>query len=651
MDNDPHPRARPYKTRLKVRRACETCRSKKAKCDGMRPGCGRPPMPGRNGISAPVAHTELSSQGHRLAPSAHYSPNTPSDSAGTPSNNGESLAEAGDTEQGPGEGRDSDPDQNRTYYNAHGRFAGQVVAAIDPAASSHKVPFVDAPLFENLILDSSPHSFRSYFVAELPPRGYADHLVHIYWRFVEPVEPILDYQRFVENYEKIYSASGGPPCTRSDLWLCILNAVFALAVQRQEHIPPQQRNEQANRFFLRAWTLLPADLLWMPASLELLQSLILINRYLHCTDNQQKTWMSAGVAIRMAQTMCGSRGERRDEALKLKVWASCVALDRCTSWSLGKSSTLVPILLPLSGSQRRGASAEGDSWGLRLYEIGNQIQLAQLRTRSAPASKSRQLGSQSQQEDYCNAALQLDASLQQWEASLPLEWQAKNLKMVIDRPSRAEGYLLHLRYLHHRVFLYRPMLARIYSMTSNSNASLSRPSLSHRVLLSAATMCLEAAQHIVTLVIETIEPDQQIGLLPWWYRLYYLHIAGASFLAAMIRPELFSDSVAESWEAVLLALRGHQHLCTYATQCVRTFERLASRTRARWAIPVNGNVGASASTGEAEGGTSACIGVSTGALAAGESPPGICFDNLLQDIDFGLDGFLFGTGEFTEGVF
>ena len=195
------------------------------------------------------------------------------------------------------------------------------------------------------------------------------------------------------------------------------------------------------------------------------------------------------------------------------------------------------------------------------------------------------------------------------------------------------------------------MLARIYSMTSNSNASLSRPSLSHRVLLSAATMCLEAAQHIVTLVIETIEPDQQIGLLPWWYRLYYLHIAGASFLAAMIRPELFSDSVAESWEAVLLALRGHQHLCTYATQCVRTFERLASRTRARWAIPFNGNVGASASTGEAEGGTSACIGVSTGALAAGESPPGICFDNLLQDIDFGLDGFLFGTGEFTEGVF
>ncbi|KAK9350221.1 fungal-specific transcription factor domain-containing protein [Lipomyces doorenjongii] len=649
MDMDQHPQSKPHRTRLKVRSACVTCRSRKAKCDGTR--CTRPRMQGRHVIYAPVTHTELSSHGHDLAPSARYSPHTPPASVGTPSNNGDSFAEAGDTEQGPGEGTGPDPDQSRTYSNAHGRFAGQVVAAIDPAAGSHQVPFVDAPLFENLILDSPPHSLRPHFVTELPPRGYADQLVDTYWRYVEPVEPILDYQRFVENYENIYSTLGGPPCTRSDLWLCILNVVFALAVQRQEHIPPQQRNEQGNRFFLRAWALLPADLLWMTASLELLQSLILINRYLHCTDNQQKTWMSAGVAIRMAQTMCGHRGESKDEALKLKVWASCVALDRCTSWSLGKTSTLVPIPLPPSSCQRRGANAKRDSWGLRLYEIGNQIQLAQLRTRSTPESRSRQPGSsQSQQEDYCNAALQLDTSLQQWEASLPLEWQAQNLKMVIDRSSRAEGYLLHLRYLHHRIFLYRPMLARIYSMASNSNASLPRPSLSHRLLQNAATMYLEAAQQIATLVIETVEPDQPIGLLPWWYRLYYLHIAGANFLAAMIRPELFSDSIAESWEGVLLALRGHQHLCAYAAQCVRTFERLASRIRGRWARPVGAGVGVGASTCEGRGGTSAGVGVSAGALEVEESTPGICFDDIFQNIDFEIDSFLFGTEEFAEGV-
>ncbi|KAL4866931.1 fungal-specific transcription factor domain-containing protein [Aspergillus spectabilis] len=514
---DQHAQSKPHRTRLKVRSACIACRSRKAKCDGTRLGCTRPRMQGKLGtyiphvIHTPMAHTELSSHGHDLAPSAHYSLHTPPASVGMHSNNGDSFAESHDAEQSQGEGPDSNPNQNQTYYSAHGRFAGQVIAAIDPAAGSHQVPFVDASLFKNLSVDLPHHSLRSHFMTELPPRGYADQLVDKYWRYVEPVEPILDYQRFFENYEKIYSTLAGPPCTRSDLWLCILNVVFALAVQRQEHIPPQQRNEQGNRFFLRAWALLPADLLWMPVSLELLQSLVLVNRYLHCTDNQQKTWMTAGVAIRMAQTMCSHRGESKDEALKLKVWTSCVGLDRCTSWSLGKTSALVPIPLPPNNCQRRGPSTTRDSWGLRLYEIGNQIQLAQLRARSTPTSRSRQPGSsQSQQDEYCNAALQLDASLQQWEASLPPEWQAQHLKMVVDRSSRAEEYLLHLRYLHHRIFLYRPMLAGIYSLASNPSP---RPSLSHRLLQNAATMCLEAAQQVATLVIETLQPDLPLNLL------------------------------------------------------------------------------------------------------------------------------------------
>jgi hypothetical protein len=62
---------------------------------------------------------------------------------------------------------------------------------------------------------------------------------------------------------------------------------------------------------------------------------MLINRYLHCTNNQQKTWMTAGLAMRIAQSMCCHltetpllKGPSDDKALKQKVWASCVALDR-----------------------------------------------------------------------------------------------------------------------------------------------------------------------------------------------------------------------------------------------------------------------------------------------------------------------------------
>jgi hypothetical protein len=160
-------------------------------------------------------------------------------------------------------------------------------------------------------------------------------------------------------------------------------------------------------------------------------------------------------------------------------------------------------------------------------------------------------------------------------------------------------------------------------------------------------MCLEAAQRIATLIIETLEPDQAepIGLLPWWYRIYFLHIAGSNFLAAMINRELFTESVARSWEGVLAALRAHEHLCEYAAQSRRTFEALAGRLRC---------VAAGIGAGTCEGagcGRSAVAGVGKGAFELEESPPGLGFDELFQDIDFDMaNGFLFGDGDFTNGL-
>ena len=83
------------------------------------------------------------------------------------------------------EEQDLNPDQDRSYYAAHGRFAGEVTAAIDvraglaPAATSNRIPFVDAPLFGEIDLHSS-HSVLA-FAGELPPRAHAEKLVGIYW--------------------------------------------------------------------------------------------------------------------------------------------------------------------------------------------------------------------------------------------------------------------------------------------------------------------------------------------------------------------------------------------------------------------------------------------------------------------------------------
>lgn len=248
----------------------------------------------------------------------------------TPSTTG--LSGGSDIEQAH-----EDRDESRSYYTAHGRFAGQVSSTIDKIAglgqdaTCNLVPFVDAPLFGD-IGEQPPRNVLD-FATDLP-RTYSDRLIDIYWQYVHPVEPVLDRQRFSQAYDAFYNRSGALVHVDRDIWLSTLNIVFALAVQIQESIPMQKRDDEANRYFQRAWALLrPEAILWKPGSLELVQCLLLMNRYLHCTNNQQKTWMTAGLAIRIAQNICCHAPEESsagdpDRDLRQKVWASCVALER-----------------------------------------------------------------------------------------------------------------------------------------------------------------------------------------------------------------------------------------------------------------------------------------------------------------------------------
>ncbi|OJJ42652.1 hypothetical protein ASPZODRAFT_76256 [Penicilliopsis zonata CBS 506.65] len=610
--------------RLKVSKACQECRSRKTKCDGNRPACARCQTGGKtcnysrsSGVSAPRQAPEhvpvLASP-----PSSHETSPTPA-TIGICSFPGPSGADRG---------LDPDQSQSRAYYAAHGQFAGQVAAAIDeraglvPLVTSYLVPLVDAPLFGDLDLPirCSPLSIST----ELPCRTHADHLVDVYWQYIDPAEPILDRQQFAQYY----TASFASPSV-SHVQLGILNLVFALAVQRQESTPLEQRNEEGNTYFHRAWALLPAEaILWEPASLERVQCLMLMNRYLHCTKNQQKTWMTAGLAMRIAQTMCchtlgtpSTEDVSEDARIKRKVWASCVALDRCISWSLGKRSALALISSPTNSSRQEGQRTEHSRWESELQEIGNQIQLAQIQTGSTLAARS--VTRLDQQEEYHTAVVRMDACLDKWEASLPSHFQLQNLRFLQDTTSQMERYLLHLRLLHSRIYLYRPLLARFYSMKSDPESkSITCASLSERLLRECARMCVTAAQGVTSLVVETLEdPGQGIGILPWWTRIYYLHISGVVFLAAMVGSDLFTDSVSQSWQYVLMALRAHVHLSTYVQQCVWTFEALAAKISQTNCLPLQ------------DGGRS---------LADGA---GCCFDDIFQDMRFDFDDFLFRTEE------
>jgi hypothetical protein len=113
-------------------------------------------------------------------------------------------------------------------------------------------------------------------------------------------------------------------------------------------------------------------------------------------------------------------------------------------------SSLIPFPNQVDTISLPGSCQQEDSYALHLprtlelYEIGNQIQLAQTQTRNNFAVNSGPLRVY-QQDEYHAVAVQLDASLNKWENSLPSDWKLQNLQRVVNRTSRAERYLLHLR--------------------------------------------------------------------------------------------------------------------------------------------------------------------------------------------------------------
>ena len=74
--------------------------------------------------------------------------------------------------------------------------------------------------------------------------------------------------------------------------------------------------------------------------------------------------------------------------------------------------------------------------------------------------------------------------------------------------------------------------------------------------------------------------DDIAGVVPWWHRVFYLHIAGTILIAAMLRndqDDLSAAKVTQSWNKAISTLRAHEHLSPFVQQVVTNFEALASK--------------------------------------------------------------------------
>lgn len=102
--------------------------------------------------------------------------------------------------------------------------------------------------------------------------------------------------------------------------------------------------------------------------------------------------------------------------------------------------------------------------------------------------------------------------------------------------------------------------------------------MSVSIVREIAAACVENAQEMIGLVVDecsaTPSPSS-IGTIPWWYRVLYLHVACTVLMAATLQPNLATPAVFESWDRAMAALRAHEHLSQFVSQCLATFRTLS----------------------------------------------------------------------------
>lgn len=219
-------------------------------------------------------------------------------------------------------------------------FASDINAAVTtklgpPSADRPTLPHAcDVPLFGLL---GYPATRNQAIENVLPPREEADTLMDIYWRYIHPLEPFVDKRSLSLSYTQLFAGtSGDNDCSANDhILLSTLNAIFALATQLPESLAPKARQETSRTYFHRAWALLrPEAIIWEPASLEVVQCMLLLSRYLQLTNRSHQSWMAIGSAVRAAQSLgldsqhaAASDGDALS-GHRRRLWRCCVLMDR-----------------------------------------------------------------------------------------------------------------------------------------------------------------------------------------------------------------------------------------------------------------------------------------------------------------------------------
>ncbi|KAI5463055.1 fungal-specific transcription factor domain-containing protein [Mariannaea sp. PMI_226] len=233
--------------------------------------------------------------------------------------------------------------------------------------------------------------FNSIEKFVLPPRALADHLIERYFQRVYYLYPIFDREAFEHAYESLWQQSGR--ATNLDKYRDLgigedastiafhssLNSIFALGCIFS-NLSPMAKATAYEVFFNRSKQNTGLDLLDLN-NLSVVQTLILVSIVLQGTSFPDRCWNAVGLACRVAQGL-GLHSmpkydphESRVWQIRRRTWHGCVVLDTLVSMTFGRP-TMITNLSSLSvptSMDFNTQSAEGNQ------QIKLQFQLESVR--------------------------------------------------------------------------------------------------------------------------------------------------------------------------------------------------------------------------------------------------------------------------------
>lgn len=386
----PHPQPR---KRRKIALACDQCRSRKSRCDGVKPVCGECShrRQQRNPCRYNLEHqkdperdryvdTLLTRIQHLEDEAALLKTNPHHPLASQPDHPNHGHPEAKTSAQFSVTAHDDDHalvtvdamganssmgldglDSDARYYGSSSAVAlmQHVYSTINDG-----LPFDTTPTPDGSQVHSKPSPSKSKLMsskdlqaAKLVSRSVMDRTLNCYWDKIYHLYPFLHKPSFMAAYLKLWEPDpsdgamdvssrglGGSSTYghRSAVFHCALNLMLALATQFMD-LPLDIRQSLERVFANKAKSLCQVDL-FDDGSLAVIQTLLLMTQYLQSTPHPNRCWNCLGIACRMAQALgLYIESPRTKDTLSLldlelrrRAWHGCVMLDSVVGMTLGR---------------------------------------------------------------------------------------------------------------------------------------------------------------------------------------------------------------------------------------------------------------------------------------------------------------------------